>query len=176
MRQLDVLYRHYCSVNSVTDLYFKWSYKLNFIVSCTFEMIELFRDHRISWNESESNIIINSLSFRTVFFIKLVLKRGLTIVWARFFFSIQPICCRCIDLFIRHACLVRPLGEGGKLRLAADFAQMEMAISPFCKRVSDLGKPYRLLRAFRWVIYDWLQGLLLVSKKVSYRHSSCLHY
>ena len=67
------------------------------------------------------------------------------------FYSIHPIACRCIDLFVRHACLVRPLGEGGKLRLAADFAQMEMAISPFCKRVSDLGKHYRLLRAFRFV-------------------------
>lgn len=70
---------------------------------------------------------------------------------------IQPICCRCIDLFVRHACLVRPLGEGGKLRLAADFAQMELAISPFCKRVSDLGKPYRLLRAFRPLLFQSME-------------------
>lgn len=31
---------------------------------------------------------------------------------------------RAITLFIRHACLLRPLGEGGKMRLAADFAQV----------------------------------------------------
>lgn len=31
---------------------------------------------------------------------------------------------RAIELFIRHASLIRPLGEGGKMRLAADFAQV----------------------------------------------------
>ena len=53
-------------------------------------------------------------------------------------------------LFIRNASLIRPLGEGGKMRLAADFAQMELAIAPLCQRISDLGKPYRMLRAFRY--------------------------
>lgn len=51
---------------------------------------------------------------------------------------------------MRHASLIRPLGEGGKMRLAADFAQMELAISPFCRKVSDLGNHYKLLRAFRY--------------------------
>ncbi|KAL4226453.1 Conserved oligomeric Golgi complex subunit [Mactra antiquata] len=72
---------------------------------------------------------------------------------------IQPMSCRCIDLFVRHACLVRPLGDGGKLRLAADFAQMELAISPFCKRVSDLGKPYRQLRAFRPLLFQTIEHI-----------------
>ena len=36
------------------------------------------------------------------------------------------------------------------MRLAADFAQMEMAVHPLCKRVGDLGKSYKLLRAFRY--------------------------
>lgn len=31
---------------------------------------------------------------------------------------------RAIELFLRHATLLRPLGEGGKMRLAADFAQV----------------------------------------------------
>lgn len=31
---------------------------------------------------------------------------------------------RAIELFIRNASLIRPLGEGGKMRLAADFAQV----------------------------------------------------
>lgn len=85
---------------------------------------------------------------------------------------------RAIELFVRHGSLLRPLGEGGKMRLAADFAQvrggggrtgslkevpstlyqltkcisvfqMELAVAPLCRRVSDLGKPYRLLRSFR---------------------------
>lgn len=29
-------------------------------------------------------------------------------------------------------------------------AQMELAVAPLCRRVSDLGKPYRMLRSFRY--------------------------
>ncbi|GLD66057.1 conserved oligomeric Golgi complex subunit 5 [Lates japonicus] len=61
---------------------------------------------------------------------------------------------KAIELFIRHASLLRPLGEGGKMRLAADFAQMEMAVGPLCRRVSDLGKPYRMLRSFRPLLFQ----------------------
>ncbi|XP_034145911.1 conserved oligomeric Golgi complex subunit 5 isoform X2 [Esox lucius] len=61
---------------------------------------------------------------------------------------------RCITLFIRHASLLRPLGEGGKMKLAADFAQMELAVGPLCRRVSELGKPYRLLRSFRPLLFQ----------------------
>ncbi|XP_048741093.2 conserved oligomeric Golgi complex subunit 5-like isoform X2 [Ostrea edulis] len=68
--------------------------------------------------------------------------------------SINPIACRCIALFVRHASLIRPLGEGGKMRLAADFAQMELAISPFCRKVSDLGNHYKLLRAFKPMLFQ----------------------
>ncbi|KAK6993674.1 conserved oligomeric Golgi complex subunit 5 [Biomphalaria glabrata] len=68
--------------------------------------------------------------------------------------SINPLACRCVELFVRHASLVRPLGDGGKLRLAADFAQMELAISPLCRRPADLGKSYRLLRAFRPLLFQ----------------------
>ncbi|KAK3101950.1 hypothetical protein FSP39_007576 [Pinctada imbricata] len=71
--------------------------------------------------------------------------------------SVHPIACRCVDLFVRHASLIRPLGEGGKMRLAADFAQMELAITPFCKRVSDLGNHYRLLRAFRPLLFQTIE-------------------
>jgi len=40
------------------------------------------------------------------------------------FFSLLPLGHRAIDLFVRHACLIRPIGEGGKMKLAADFAQV----------------------------------------------------
>ncbi|XP_040007214.1 conserved oligomeric Golgi complex subunit 5 isoform X2 [Xiphias gladius] len=68
--------------------------------------------------------------------------------------STESIAQRAIELFIRHASLLRPLGEGGKMRLAADFAQMEMAVGPLCRRVSDLGKPYRMLRSFRPLLFQ----------------------
>ncbi|XP_059152670.1 conserved oligomeric Golgi complex subunit 5-like [Physella acuta] len=71
--------------------------------------------------------------------------------------SIIPIACRCVELFVRHASLVRPLGDGGKLRMAADFAQMELAISPLCRRPADLGKSYRLLRAFRPLLFQTVE-------------------
>ncbi|XP_041820342.1 conserved oligomeric Golgi complex subunit 5 [Chelmon rostratus] len=68
--------------------------------------------------------------------------------------STESIAQRAIELFIRHTSLLRPLGEGGKMRLAADFAQMEMAVAPLCRRVSDLGKPYRMLRSFRPLLFQ----------------------
>ncbi|KAM9704884.1 conserved oligomeric Golgi complex subunit 5 isoform 2-T2 [Menidia menidia] len=68
--------------------------------------------------------------------------------------STESIARRAIQLFLRHASLLRPLGEGGKMRLAADFAQMELAVAPLCRRVSDLGKPYRMLRSFRPLLFQ----------------------
>uniref|UniRef100_H2YD78 Conserved oligomeric Golgi complex subunit 5 n=1 Tax=Ciona savignyi TaxID=51511 RepID=H2YD78_CIOSA len=68
--------------------------------------------------------------------------------------SLLPLGHRAIDLFVRHASLLTPLSEGGKMKLAADFAQMELAISPLCRRVTDLGASYRLLRAFRPLLFQ----------------------
>ncbi|KAJ4940008.1 hypothetical protein JOQ06_029439 [Pogonophryne albipinna] len=68
--------------------------------------------------------------------------------------STESIAQRAIELFIRHSSLLRPLGEGGKMRLAADCAQMELAVAPLCRRVSDLGKPYRMLRSFRPLLFQ----------------------
>ncbi|XP_073921079.1 conserved oligomeric Golgi complex subunit 5 isoform X3 [Castor canadensis] len=70
------------------------------------------------------------------------------------FDSTEDIAQRAIELFIRNASLIRPLGESGKMRLAADFAQMELAVGPFCRRVSDLGKSYRMLRSFRPLLFQ----------------------
>ncbi|XP_069317808.1 conserved oligomeric Golgi complex subunit 5 isoform X4 [Eulemur rufifrons] len=73
------------------------------------------------------------------------------------FDNTEAIAQRAIELFIRHASLIRPLGEGGKMRLAADFAQMELAVGPFCRRVSNLGKSYRMLRSFRGALEAYVQ-------------------
>ncbi|XP_029969125.1 conserved oligomeric Golgi complex subunit 5 isoform X2 [Salarias fasciatus] len=70
------------------------------------------------------------------------------------FQSSERIARRAVQLFVRHASLLRPLGDGGKMRLAADFAQMEMAVAPLCRRVSDLGKSYRMLRSFRPLLFQ----------------------
>lgn len=66
----------------------------------------------------------------------------------------EAIARRALQLFLRHAGLLRPLGEGGKMRLAADFAQMELTVAPLCRRVCDLGKPYRRLRSFRPLLFQ----------------------
>eukprot|EP00066_Takifugu_rubripes_P022163 XP_011611429.1 PREDICTED: conserved oligomeric Golgi complex subunit 5 [Takifugu rubripes] len=70
------------------------------------------------------------------------------------FDSTERIAQRAVELFVRHSSILRPLGEGGKMRLAADFAQMELAVAPMCRRVSDLGRPYRMLRSFRPLLFQ----------------------
>lgn len=40
------------------------------------------------------------------------------------FNSTERIAQRAVELFVRHSSILRPLGEGGKMRLAADFAQV----------------------------------------------------
>ncbi|KAM9846149.1 conserved oligomeric Golgi complex subunit 5 [Aulostomus maculatus] len=89
----------------------------------------------------------------------------------------ESIAQRAIELFIRHASLLRPLGEGGKMRLAADFAQMEMAVAPLCRRVSDLGKPYRMLRSFRPLLFQ-TSSLIASSPAVGdlIPYSTLLHF
>ncbi|GMG98865.1 hypothetical protein Nepgr_000705 [Nepenthes gracilis] len=55
--------------------------------------------------------------------------------------------------FIRHASLVRPLSESGKLRMARDMAELELAVGQNLFPVGQLGAPYRALRAFRPIIF-----------------------
>uniref|UniRef100_A0A1B6CBT0 Conserved oligomeric Golgi complex subunit 5 n=1 Tax=Clastoptera arizonana TaxID=38151 RepID=A0A1B6CBT0_9HEMI len=59
---------------------------------------------------------------------------------------------RCIELFLRHASLVRPVSAAGRIKLAIDMKQIETAVSPLCKQLSELGRTYRLLRSFRPLI------------------------
>ena len=49
-----------------------------------------------------------------------------------------------MDSFVAHVCLIRPLGEGGKMRVAMDLAQLELVLNLFCRGdVSSLGHPYK---------------------------------
>ncbi|CAH8386520.1 unnamed protein product [Eruca vesicaria subsp. sativa] len=60
---------------------------------------------------------------------------------------------RVLIFYIRHASLVRPLSEWGKLRMARDMAELELAVGQNLFPVEQLGAPYRALRAFRPLIF-----------------------
>ncbi|KAK2722368.1 conserved oligomeric Golgi complex subunit 5-like [Artemia franciscana] len=84
---------------------------------------------------------------------------------------------RCFDLFLRHTSLVRPLGEGGKLRMAADFAQMELALAPLGLRLSESGQSYKAVKAFKSMLFNTLEDLVqspLIGEVVPY--SVVLHF
>ncbi|WAR25753.1 COG5-like protein, partial [Mya arenaria] len=114
----------------------------------------------------------NAAVVNTLYQLHLAVSKAIVLLMTN---AVQPL--MCISLFVRHACMVRPLGEGGKLRLAADFAQMELAISPFCKRASDLGKPYRLLRAFRPLLFQSVEHVSdSPALGETIPHSTLLHF
>ncbi|KAL4379983.1 hypothetical protein GQ457_02G042350 [Hibiscus cannabinus] len=66
---------------------------------------------------------------------------------------VRSMASRVLILFIRHASLVRPLSESGKLRMARDMAELELAVGQSLFPVEQLGAPYRALRAFRPLIF-----------------------
>lgn len=66
---------------------------------------------------------------------------------------VRSMASRVLIFFIRHASLVRPLSESGKLRMARDMAELELAVSQNLFPVEQLGAPYRALRALRPVIF-----------------------
>ncbi|CAK9805208.1 Conserved oligomeric Golgi complex subunit 5 [Anthophora plagiata] len=64
----------------------------------------------------------------------------------------KSVASRCIELFVRHAVLLRPLTDFGRAKLIVDFNQMEVAVAPLC-RGGQLGsseqQQYRTLRALK---------------------------
>lgn len=50
---------------------------------------------------------------------------------------------RCIELFVRHSALLRPISAGGRVRLQSDYMFLENALKVLCPHLSDLGRPYR---------------------------------
>ncbi|KAM7439206.1 Conserved oligomeric Golgi complex subunit [Porites harrisoni] len=93
------------------------------------------------------------------------------------FERLEVIVCRIVELFVRHASLLRPIGEGGKLKLAADMAQIEFAVGPLCHKVSDLGTSYKLLRSFRPLLFQTSEDIVNnPSIGESLPHSVVLHY
>lgn len=66
---------------------------------------------------------------------------------------VRSMASRILVFFVRHASLVRPLSESGKLRMARDMAELELAVAQNLFPVEQLGPPYRALRAFRPVLF-----------------------
>ncbi|KAL1560540.1 Conserved oligomeric Golgi complex subunit [Salvia divinorum] len=66
---------------------------------------------------------------------------------------VRSMASRILVFFVRHASLVRPLSESGKLRMARDMAELELAVAQNLFPVEQLGAPYRSLRAFRPVLF-----------------------
>ncbi|CAD1472025.1 unnamed protein product, partial [Heterotrigona itama] len=67
----------------------------------------------------------------------------------------KSVASRCIELFVRHACLLRPLTDFGRTKLIVDFSQIEVAVAPLC-RGGQLGsseqQQYRTLRALKTLL------------------------
>ncbi|KAK5645700.1 hypothetical protein RI129_004164 [Pyrocoelia pectoralis] len=59
---------------------------------------------------------------------------------------------RCIDLLVRHTSLIRPISQGGRIRVQVDYINLENALKAFYPYLSDLGRPYRLLKSMATLI------------------------
>ncbi len=59
---------------------------------------------------------------------------------------------RLVAFFVRHVALVRPVSDQGKLRLAHDMAQFEMALAPLGD-MKQSGVHYKYLRALRPLLF-----------------------
>jgi len=82
---------------------------------------------------------------------------------------------RTLTLFVRHASLLRPLSEAGRLRLATDMAEVELALAPVAP-LESLGAPYRALRALRPLLFletEAIAGSPLIAELPS---SALLHH
>jgi len=60
---------------------------------------------------------------------------------------------RVLLFWVRHAAMVRPLSESGKLQLIHDISELELVVGQTLFPVEQLGSPYRALRAFRPLLF-----------------------
>ncbi|CAI9754931.1 unnamed protein product [Fraxinus pennsylvanica] len=95
------------------------------------------------------------LHFRTEFLSRLLPSSGAISAGAETICTrlVRSMASRILIFYIRHASLVRPLSESGKLRMARDMAELELAVGQNLFPVEQLGAPYRALRALRPVIF-----------------------
>lgn len=60
---------------------------------------------------------------------------------------------RALLFWVRHAAMVRPLSESGKLQLISDMAELELVVGQSLFPVEQLGAPYRAFRAFKPLVF-----------------------
>eukprot|EP01117_Protostelium_nocturnum_P020411 TRINITY_DN9165_c0_g1_i2.p1 TRINITY_DN9165_c0_g1~~TRINITY_DN9165_c0_g1_i2.p1 ORF type:complete len:748 (-),score=194.71 TRINITY_DN9165_c0_g1_i2:48-2291(-) len=82
---------------------------------------------------------------------------------------------RLLKYFLRHATLIRPLGESGKLKLTADMAQFELAVATI-QPLNTLGSAYQELRALRSFVFKELDQIPNCSEKDILPPSSVFHH
>jgi hypothetical protein len=58
-----------------------------------------------------------------------------------------------LEAYVKHVCLIRPLNEGGKMRITSDMAQIELALIPFCAKTNELGSPHQMMRSLRRLLF-----------------------
>ncbi|XP_050312688.1 conserved oligomeric Golgi complex subunit 5 [Anthonomus grandis grandis] len=64
----------------------------------------------------------------------------------------SEIALRCIELFVRHSSILRPLSRSGRQRLQSDCRHLEEALKLICPQLPSLGRPYRLLKSVATLI------------------------
>ncbi|XP_055851130.1 conserved oligomeric Golgi complex subunit 5 [Episyrphus balteatus] len=64
----------------------------------------------------------------------------------------EQLAIRCIDLFVNNLVILRPLSSAGRNRLKNDCIFLENALKTIAPNLSELGKPFRLLRAMSSLI------------------------
>jgi hypothetical protein len=67
--------------------------------------------------------------------------------------SLNKLAIRCMDLFVRHGSLLRPLGDLTRQRLVNDSNKIESIVqSLLCAKLTDLGVCYKQFKAFRHLL------------------------
>jgi len=66
-----------------------------------------------------------------------------------------------ISLYLHHLCMVRPLGEGGKMKIATDIAEMERVLGGLLDE-HTVNEQFKVLRAFRAVLFLSVEDLSTV--------------
>mmetsp|Transcript_14383 Transcript_14383/g.31097 ORF Transcript_14383/g.31097 Transcript_14383/m.31097 type:complete len:825 (+) Transcript_14383:68-2542(+) len=73
---------------------------------------------------------------------------------------VERMACRLLIFFVRHASLVRPLGQVGKLQIAKDMAELQLCVGLNLFPLEQLGLPYRVMKAFRALLFQDTPGIL----------------
>ncbi|MEW5299136.1 MAG: hypothetical protein WDW36_002180 [Sanguina aurantia] len=65
----------------------------------------------------------------------------------------ERMACRILLFWVRHAALLRPLTQDGKLQLAKDLAELQLAVGTHLSPLDRLGSPSHVVKAFRALLF-----------------------